>query len=272
MGIPTSPGAAAQHAEYEAFLERVNARLLDNCGHGERPLFTTDAEGLWQAYLEGFADPAQRQHHVCWACRQFIERFGALVTIDEASMTSPVVWHDDDAPADHRAAVAAMIRRVRRAQVSGVFLSSLPAWGHRERGGWRHLAVAPAESMVFQRATQTAHQAMAGKREDFKTVTTALGEFTQPRVELALKLLRSEALYRSEKVLGQAEWLHRLHVQRAAARGDDPIKHQMEHFGAVVRGEVAPLVGARDGLANLRVTEAIVAAAKSGTTIEVDNT
>jgi predicted dehydrogenase len=51
----------------------------------------------------------------------------------------------------------------------------------------------------------------------------------------------------------------------------DPIKKQMEHFGAVVRGETAPLVSARDGLANLRVTEAIVAAAKSGTTIKVHN-
>lgn len=53
---------------------------------------------------------------------------------------------------------------------------------------------------------------------------------------------------------------------------DDPIKRQMEHFGCVVRGEAAPLVSARDGLANLRVTEAIVAAAESGTTIEVNNT
>jgi predicted dehydrogenase len=52
---------------------------------------------------------------------------------------------------------------------------------------------------------------------------------------------------------------------------DDPIKRQMEHFGAVVRGEAQPLVSARDGLANLRVTEAIVVAAKSGTTIEVHN-
>jgi predicted dehydrogenase len=50
---------------------------------------------------------------------------------------------------------------------------------------------------------------------------------------------------------------------------EDPIRRQMEHFGAVVRGEAEPLVGARDGLANLRVTEAIVAAAQSGTTIEV---
>jgi predicted dehydrogenase len=51
---------------------------------------------------------------------------------------------------------------------------------------------------------------------------------------------------------------------------DDPIKHQMEHFGAVVRGEATPLVSARDGLANLRVTEAIVAAAQSGSTIEIE--
>ena len=50
---------------------------------------------------------------------------------------------------------------------------------------------------------------------------------------------------------------------------DDPIKHQMEHFGAVVRGEAGPLVSARDGLANLRVTEAIVEAAQAGKTIEI---
>ena len=50
---------------------------------------------------------------------------------------------------------------------------------------------------------------------------------------------------------------------------DDPLKHQMEHFGAVVRGEAEPLVSARDGLANLRVTEAIAAAARAGGTIEI---
>ena len=50
---------------------------------------------------------------------------------------------------------------------------------------------------------------------------------------------------------------------------DDPLKHQLEHFGAVIRGAAEPLVSARDGLANLRVTEAIVAAAQSGSTVEL---
>ena len=51
---------------------------------------------------------------------------------------------------------------------------------------------------------------------------------------------------------------------------DDPIKHQMEHFGAVVRGEVAPLVSARDGLQNLRITQAIALAAKTGQVVKID--
>ncbi|PKO63107.1 MAG: oxidoreductase [Betaproteobacteria bacterium HGW-Betaproteobacteria-18] len=50
---------------------------------------------------------------------------------------------------------------------------------------------------------------------------------------------------------------------------DDPLKQQMEHFGAVVRGEAEPLVSARDGLQNLRVTEAIVQAAQSGQVVNL---
>jgi predicted dehydrogenase len=49
----------------------------------------------------------------------------------------------------------------------------------------------------------------------------------------------------------------------------DPLERQMEHFGAVIRGAAAPLVSARDGLQNLRVTEAIVAAARSQRVVEV---
>jgi predicted dehydrogenase len=45
---------------------------------------------------------------------------------------------------------------------------------------------------------------------------------------------------------------------------DDPLKHQIEHFGAIIRGEAEPLVSGRDGLQNLRITEAIVEAAKTG--------
>jgi predicted dehydrogenase len=44
----------------------------------------------------------------------------------------------------------------------------------------------------------------------------------------------------------------------------DPLALQIEHFAAVIRGEVEPLVTARDGLQNLRVTDAIALAARTG--------
>ncbi len=49
---------------------------------------------------------------------------------------------------------------------------------------------------------------------------------------------------------------------------EDPLAHQIEHFGRMVRGEAKPLVSARDGLQNLRITEAIVTAARSGAIVD----
>jgi predicted dehydrogenase len=50
---------------------------------------------------------------------------------------------------------------------------------------------------------------------------------------------------------------------------DDPLKHQIEHFVAVIRDEASPLVSAHDGLQNLKVTEAIAEAAATGRTVEM---
>ena len=59
-------------------------------------------------------------------------------------------------------------------------------------------------------------------------------------------------------------WWKPFEVGRVELTREDPIRLQMEHFGAVVRGEVEPRVSARDGLANLRVTEAITEAGRTG--------
>lgn len=206
-------------ADYKGFLDRVNARFLANCFDGAKPLFMTDAENLWSLYLDSFTESTERQHHNCHACRQFIKRFGALATIDDTGLVTPAIWHEDDAPDTYKSAFAAMAKAVRRAKVIGVFLSSERVWGTPETGVWNHLFVIPPAKMLHKRATLTAGQAMAEKREDFNTVMHALNEFTQAHLETALMLLKNDALYRSEKVLGQAEWLHTLHVLRAAAHG-----------------------------------------------------
>lgn len=47
----------------------------------------------------------------------------------------------------------------------------------------------------------------------------------------------------------------------------DPLARQLEHFCAVVRGEVAPIVTARDATETLRVTLAVLEAAESGAAV-----
>jgi predicted dehydrogenase len=65
-------------------------------------------------------------------------------------------------------------------------------------------------------------------------------------------------------------WWKEFEVGVAGMVRDDPLKHQMEHFGQIVRGEASPRVSAQDGLLNLRVTEAIVEAARTGRTVNLD--
>jgi hypothetical protein len=112
-----------------------------------------------------------------------------------------------------------MAQRVRRASVRTVFLASEAVWGHPESGGHQHMHIRPPQALQFKRTVLSAGQKMAEKREDFGTVARALSEFRREHLDTALQLLRSDQLYSSEKVLGQAEFLHKLHTDRASAKG-----------------------------------------------------
>ena len=206
----------AEDVEYDAFRARVNARFAANTADN-RPLFTTDAAGLWEAYLDALPT-SERQHHTCHACRHFIQRFGDLVTMDANGAITPAVWNEEDAPALYRPALAGMARVVRRSKVTGVFLASEKVYGTPVTGNWRHLAVTPDKKRIFKHSTLTPFQVMAEKKEDFKILQTALNEFKQEQVETALTLLKSEALYRSEKVLGPVQWFYDLLVSISANR------------------------------------------------------
>ena len=207
--------------EHDAYMERLSARFLVNIKQGTEPLFTTDVDNLFDVYLSHFEPGRERQYHNCSACRQFINRFGSLATISTEGLVHPAIWDESDAPPLYRASVMAMAQAVRRAKVTGVFLSKDEVWGTPVTGIWQHFAVMPPAAIRHQHAVLTAGQAIAEKREDFGNVSRALGEFPPKVVEQALTLLKSDALYRSEKVLGPAQFLHDLHTARANAKGHD---------------------------------------------------
>ena len=69
---------------------------------------------------------------------------------------------------------------------------------------------------------------------------------------------------------GKRSWWEALERERLAFRSCDPLALQIRHFCEVIRGDAPPLVSGREGLAALRVIEAIKAAARSGATVTLD--
>lgn len=178
-----------------------------------KKLFKTNVQGLFDLYVDNLPVEA-RQHYTCSACRHFIERFGGLVTIDENGIMASAIWDEDMAPPFFKAAVLAMKAEVLNSKVRGVFISNSPVLGKPRTGKWNHLSVVVPEEMVNHSRLQTAGQVMAEKLEEFKMLSNALLEYTIETVEQAVVLLQSEALYRSDRVLGIAEWFKTLHDKR----------------------------------------------------------
>jgi len=84
------------------------------------------------------------------------------------------------------------------------------------------------------------------------------------RGSLGVPTMRLKTYARDE----DRSWYKPFVCQTLPLEHEDPLAGQIEHFAAVIRGEVEPLVSARDGLQNLRVTEAIAEAGKTGRIVE----
>ena len=69
---------------------------------------------------------------------------------------------------------------------------------------------------------------------------------------------------------GPGSWWTPFDFEMLDLRREDPLVLQLEHFGAVIRGEAEPLVSARDGLETLRVTLAVHEAARTGRPVRTD--
>ena len=216
-GAPRSPG---NDDTYEALLASVRARFkaITSENEGKISLFSTTTPDLFETYLDGVA-PQHRQASTCATCRRFVTRYGGVVSVTPDGKTISPLWDPSSAPERYAGAIRALAEAVSRAPITGVFLSTATTWGVPLTGAWTHLAVTPAESLVYKpSALKTASQIVAEKTQDYGTLLRGLEEFPLELVRNALSLLRSGALTQPEKTIGVAQWLADLHEARKSAR------------------------------------------------------
>jgi hypothetical protein len=220
VALSAVPPYEHDEMSYTTFLQSVKDNFVDKVDNGKEPLFTTDVDPakLWSAYVRSFTKKAERQYHTCNTCRHFIERFAGLVTITERGTIFPAVLSIRTSDRTYQRAFDQMKDIVRGANVTGVFLSQDYTIGAPVTGPWQHLHLTLPDVYVTNSRTQTADQMVAEKLEEFGMVLRALNDYPLPIIRKALGVIKSDKLYRSEKVLGQAEWLFGLQQQISSSR------------------------------------------------------
>ncbi|QWY83081.1 hypothetical protein [Rhizobium phage RHph_X66] len=216
------------------FADAVRERFASAIAGGQ-PLFTSDATDLWDEYLNGFDDPIERQNHNCNCCRSFIRHYGGLLVIDDKGVQRSAIWDDDLAPAFFKKAAANLKKAAVRANVNGVFISSDAQWGTPKTGPWNHFSLVQSNERIHRDRVNTAFQVMAQKKQDFGTLKHGLADYSRDVVASAVNLLESEALYRSEKVIGPAKFLLAIHD---AYRGRFKHRHENLIWKAVATAPV----------------------------------
>jgi hypothetical protein len=181
----------------KSFAERVKGK----------PLFTTNTEGLFTAYLDGIP-PADRQEYNCHCCKAFIEKYGGLVYHDDNGQVQSAMWKDIGAFSQSFKAMRKQVSKI----ITGVFYSNTFQWGVKSTPPHLHMYV--DNPSIYRERLMLPHEKTALSKELYKSVSLALAEYSLDTLEKAVTLLESETLYRSEKVLGQAKFLLDLRKSR----------------------------------------------------------
>jgi predicted dehydrogenase len=68
---------------------------------------------------------------------------------------------------------------------------------------------------------------------------------------------------------GERSWWQPFESLTLGLARSDPLANQVEHFAAVIRGEVEPICSGRDGLKTLLVVDAVLEAARTGAPVDI---
>lgn len=189
--------------------EQNVAKFFEQSVDKNTKLFKTNAENLFDIYLNNLPEEA-RQYYNCNACKNFINRYGGIVRIDEKGNKHSVVWNLDTTPEFFKKSVKAILEEIEKSKVVGMLIPEERRLGFDRTGKWTHLHVFVPKEMIHNDIIKTAYQVEAEKIEEFKMLNRALQEFELTTVKQAVSLLKSDVLYRGDKVFNMALWFEYL--------------------------------------------------------------
>ncbi len=208
--------------EYTALLQSVT-KAFEAATEDKRPLFMTAGSNLNDVYLAHLPTMV-RQEHDCHACRDFINKYGRLVTIAEDGSLYSVMWSGGDGygvPLIYEGAFASMRAVVEKSRIIAPFVDKATAWGRPATGAWHHLSVVPDSKYVSTSRLKTPGQLIAEFKEDYKTMIAALQDVKPHVLDDAVHLFEADALAWGDKFVAPAKWLRKLFDRPKGRKGEN---------------------------------------------------
>lgn len=207
-------------------------------------LFTVDTTGLFDFFLKSFEDPIERQYHNCHCCKNFITRYGGLVTLDPRGTIQSAVWDvhqviQKRAPDQYQRVTLQMKQLVESAKVVGQFFTRELVLGVPEAGGFSHFAVTRPMFEVAE-PHLTAGQIMAVRKEDHKHLSIAIVEMKPELVSKAIAMLQAGGLSRPESLLPMGLFLQTTQELTRQAHGERRNRILWDAVGRAARGWCTP--------------------------------
>ena len=120
------------------------------------------------------------------------------------------------------------------------------------------LSDAAASARSWEQTSQENKAYHSYADEDCYAISGTLGSLSVPTMRL-----------KTYACAQQASWWKPFELGAVDCVREDPLDRQLAHFVQVMLGQAQPLVSVHDGLQNLRVTEAICEAARSGHVVQL---
>lgn len=187
-------------------VQGVWAQALKEIGVGV--IHTVKTDGLFTAYLNAYPE-AERQHHNCISCANFIRRFGGAVKINQDGTLTSLLW-DVEKMALHDQFVApikALKDLVESRKVVKPLISDEVIWGNPVAGGFHHFAVAshrPIHGMINHMSANGGSAFLRDRANLFRQTVNL--HYSLEDAQNLFNMMRSGALKGSEQFVDRAEW------------------------------------------------------------------
>lgn len=184
---------------------QIQDRLKQLTATGHLFYVEIDRDLIWEKYLSGFADPAERQGHNCNCCKSFLRQYAGIVAIADNKVLT--LW---DIAADEL--FAPSVKNVRdyilSRPVTDVYINAFAKCGTDKNLDskdknvvWNHFYIELPNAYVERNADNIASNQGAW-RDNKNVLKRSLDELTIDAVNTVLELIAQNSLYRGKESEG----------------------------------------------------------------------